>query len=538
MSQLTEQDHRLSRLADSHEPLKRASRACGAFGFQRCEGPKRMDVISRGAGLACAALIGTVLALHPAMTLGAEDSTQKTEAAETIAAGDVYRLNVSDKVRIQVFEWRPARDELFTWTALNQVYSIDPAGTLSLPLIGQVKAAGYSTSELATLISHKLAKRMNLGAVPHATVEVTEFRPIFVTGHVERAGEYPFAPGMTVLQGISRGGGLYKGGGVGGARLEREFLTTSGTYDRLLQERERLIVRKARLEAELAHADRIAFPADLRMTRRPYKIEFTASLMSKEQSVFELRRRAYETQVTALRQLQNFLEQEVETLAKRLDAHQTQIDLMKAELSGIEHLTDRGLATQPRLLAMKRNLAQLEGERLRMESERTRARQEVSRVVLSKIEFENKRANDLTVELQQAEARLQTVSQEASVTERLLVETRAQAAQSPVRLASSGDDGIGKPAITYTIARLVKGGVIEIEANESTLLQPGDTIKVMMTPPRGDFIGGLYVDITGTPKETEIPASTTVDPAKAPHQAAIEKIRASGGKPTPMPMPR
>src|SRR5690606_27700790 len=182
---------------------------------------------------------------------------------------------------------------------------------------------------------------------------------------------------------------------------------------------------------ELALADRIAFPAELRMTRRPYKVEFTASLMSKEQSVFELRRKAYENQITALHQLEKFLEQEVDTIAKRLDAHQIQIDLLKSELAGIEHLTDRGLATQPRLLAMKRNLAQLEGDKLRLESERTRARQEVSRVKLSKIEFDNKRANDLTIELQQTEARLQQVVQEATVTEQLLIETRNQAAAAP-----------------------------------------------------------------------------------------------------------
>jgi polysaccharide export outer membrane protein/exopolysaccharide production protein ExoF len=479
-------------------------------------------------------MIGMCLATAPAPALASEaqKAEQRAETTDAGAVGDAYRLGVSDKLRIQVFEWRPARDELFTWTALNQVYSIDTAGTLSLPLLGQVKAAGYTTTELATLISHKLAKRLNLGAVPHATVEVTEFRPIFVTGHVEKSGEYPFAPGMTVLQGVSRGGGLAKAGS-NGLRLEREFLTVSGTYDQLLQERERLTVRKSRLEAELALADRIAFPAELRMTRRPYKVEFTASLMAKEQSVFELRRKAYETQTTALHQLQSFLEQEVDTLAKRLDAHQTQIDLMKSELSGIEHLTDRGLATQPRLLSMKRSLAQLEGDKLRMESERTRARQEVSRVVLSKIEFDNKRANDLTVELQQTETRLQQVSQEASVSEQLLVETRSQAAASPgMRLVSNGADA-GGPEVSYTIARQVRGGVIEIEATETTQLQPGDTIKVNISAAPLGTGGGLEIGIPGgVPRGArQIPAGTTAEPPKSPNRASVEQISTGSNVP-------
>ncbi|WP_171946436.1 polysaccharide biosynthesis/export family protein [Hyphomicrobium sp. CS1GBMeth3] len=475
-------------------------------------------VLPRASKVALWAAIGACLAFQPMPTVRAESGPAHVANQDNAGQpGDVYRLGIGDKVRVQVFEWRPARDEVFTWTALNQVYSIDPVGALFLPLIGQVSAAGYTTSELATLISRRLAKRLNLGASPDTTVEVTEFRPIFVTGHVEKAGEYPYSPGMTLLQGVSLSGGLYKNAGLNGLRLEREFLTVSGEYDRLTQERDRLLTRKARIEAELAFADRIAFPADLRTTRRPYKVEFTASLMAKEQSVFELRNKAYETQVTALNQLQNFLEQEVETLNKRLESHQKQIDLMAAELGGIKKLTDKGLSTQPRLLGLQRNLAQLEGERLRIESERTRVQQEISRIVLSKIEFDNKRANDLTTELQTTEARLEQVLQEANVNEQLLVETQSQAAASPLRLAATGDtiDPLAKPQISYTIVRQVKDGVVEIDGNEATQLRPGDTIKVNMALPR--------TGITAFPKHEATPA-TTIEPPKPPHQASVEKI--------------
>lgn len=483
--------------------------------------------VTNGVNLALMATLGMCLAF-PTLTLRAESGAERSGEIAGAEAGDVYRLGISDKVRIQVFEWRPARDELFTWTALNQVYSIDPTGYLHLPLIGQVKAVGYSASELGIVISHQLANRLNLGAVPDTTVEVTEFRPIFVSGHVEKTGEFPYTPGMTVLQGVSLSGGLYRNGAASGMRLEREFLTVSGEYDRLMQERERLIVRKARIEAELSFADRIAFPADMRKTRLPHKLEFTSSLMAKEQSVFELRNKAYETQVATLTQLQNFLDQEAETLGKRLEAHQTQIELMKAELGGIKHLSDKGLSTQPRLLGLQRNLAQLEGERLRIESERTRIKQEISRVMLSKIEFENKRANDLTVELQQTEARLEQVTQEATVSEQLLLETRAQAATTPLRFVSStseGESGNGAPDISYTIVRQVKGSVIEIDANESTKLLPGDTIKVTMTMPKTYFVGGYSADAPVTPTmpaQQETPAS--IQHPRAPNQAAVEPI--------------
>lgn len=449
-----------------------------------------------------------------------------------------YRLNVRDRLRIQVFEWRPSRDEVFTWTALNQVYTIDPAGKISLPLVGSVKAVGYTTNELETLVSRQLAQRLHLAALPNTTVEVTDFRPIYVTGAVEKSGEYPYTAGMTVLQGLSLGGGLYRNTAAGGLRLQREWLTTAGSFQALNQERLRLLAHKARLEAELASANRIAFPAELGSIKQPWIIEYTASVMNKEQSVFDLRQKANETQLVALDQLQDSLEQEVDTLNKRIDAQSKQIALMQDELDGIQILNNKGLATQPRLLGLKRNLAELEGEKLRIESDRTRAQQEVSRTKLSKIEYQNKRENELTVELQTTESRLQDISQQAQVDQRLLAETKSQVAKSPFQFASmeSGNTleaaNNSQPKIHYVIARQVDDHVVEIEATEQTLLQPGDTIKVELSMPavNSAFVDlglgmGIGVDADYRPDDTPRSKEPTDNiRLQAPTRASLEPV--------------
>lgn len=509
------------------------TRSLSSLNSSRAVGKTR---VVRPRKIAKLSLLGTKLAIGALIGLGfpfpqVPVSFAETNVVETGITEDTYRLGISDKVRVQVFEWRPARDEMFSWTALNQVYSVDSAGAVTLPLIGQVSAAGYTTEELGVLISRKLAKRLNLATLPDATVEVAEYRPIFVIGHVEKAGNFPYTPGMTVLQGVSLGGGHYRNDFANSLRLEREFMSVSGEHTRLMQERQRLVVRKARLEAELIQADRIAFQAELRsVSRRTNTSEFLASLMAKEQRVFELRRKANETQLTALKQLQEFLEQEVESFGKRLAAHQEQVDLMKAELNGIKSLSDKGLATQPRVLGLRRNIAQLEGEKLRMESERTRAKQELSRVILSKIEFDNKRSNDLTIELQQTEARLEQVVQEADVKEQLLLETRAQAASSPLRMASTGSNSMPASKVTYTIVRQIKDGVIEIEATEATPLLPGDTVKVVSSVPSSavhdNFIGA------SDKRELAVPTTPAADrfiPAPnlpVPDHASVEPVRA------------
>jgi len=481
-------------------------------------------------------LLGLAL-FFPTSMVQAETSAD-TPNAHSSATLPEYRLNVRDRLRLQVFEWRPSRDEVFTWTALNQIYTVDPAGKISLPLVGSINAVGYTTSELETIVSRELAKRLHLAALPDTSIEVTDFRPIYVTGAVEKSGEYPYTAGMTVLQGLSLGGGLYKNPAAGGLRLQREWLTTAGSFQAIRQERLRLLAHKARLEAELASADRIAFPRELESTREPGIIEYTASVMNKEQNVFDLREKANETQLIAINQLQDSLQREVATLDKRVEAQNKQIELTQNELNGLQDLSEKRLVTQPRLLGLKRNLVELQSEKLRIESERTRAQQEVSRTKLSRIEYQNKRDNDLTVELQTTESRLQDISQQAQVDQKLLAETKSQVATSPFQLASistnstSGAANSNQPKIHYTIARQVGDHVIEIEATEQTLLQPGDTIKVEVSMPAAasTFTGlglGSGLGLDADYKADDAPAKREqVDNLRrqAPTRASIEPV--------------
>jgi polysaccharide export outer membrane protein/exopolysaccharide production protein ExoF len=260
--------------------------------------------------------------------------------------------------------------------------------------------------------------------------------------------------------------------------------------------------------------------------------------MNKEQNVFDLREKANDTQLFALSQLQDSLQQEVASLDKRIEVANQQISLTQKELDGLQSLSSKGLVTQPRLLGLKRNLVELQGEKLRIESERTRAQQEVSRTKLSKIEYQNKRDNDLTVELQTTESRLQDISQQAQVDQRLLAETKSQVAKSPFQLASisTGDASDSAtnngPKIHYTIARQVGDHVMEIEATEQTLLQPGDTIKVELSMPAVNnavdgFGFGMGLGLDADYRADDTPAKKEpVDNLRrrAPTRASIEPV--------------
>ena len=93
------------------------------------------------------------------------------------------------------------------------------------------------------------------------------------------------------------------------------------------------------------------------------------STVKQEQLVFDTRRKSFQTQINALEQLKSFLEKEVVSLEKQLKVHEIEVDSVKAEYEMVEKLYKKGLTAVPRKLALQRNMAQVDGERLRLRVE-------------------------------------------------------------------------------------------------------------------------------------------------------------------------
>ncbi|HEY3637719.1 MAG TPA: polysaccharide biosynthesis/export family protein [Rhizomicrobium sp.] len=112
------------------------------------------------------------------------------------AGGDMaYQLGTGDKVRVIVF----GEDDL------GGQFQIDDSGFIRLPLIGQLKAAGLSPRELETQIASALADGY-LNA-PRVNVEVTDYRPFYIIGEVNKPGQYAYVNEMTALNAVALGGG-------------------------------------------------------------------------------------------------------------------------------------------------------------------------------------------------------------------------------------------------------------------------------------------------------------------------------------------
>ena len=107
-----------------------------------------------------------------------------------------YRLDAGDKLRVVVYGQE----------GLTNTYTIDAAGSITMPLIGQVPARGRSPAALANQISAKL--RNGYIREPSVAVEIESYRPFFILGEVQAPGQYPYVPNMTVESAIAIAGGF------------------------------------------------------------------------------------------------------------------------------------------------------------------------------------------------------------------------------------------------------------------------------------------------------------------------------------------
>ncbi len=108
-----------------------------------------------------------------------------------------YRLVAGDKLRIEVY-----KDD-----KLSQSLQVRPDGKITLPLVGDIAAAGRTSSELRDAIATSL-KEYNTN--PVVTVIVVETVPplIYVIGEVNSGGPQPLKGDMTVLQALAAAGGF------------------------------------------------------------------------------------------------------------------------------------------------------------------------------------------------------------------------------------------------------------------------------------------------------------------------------------------
>jgi polysaccharide biosynthesis/export protein len=123
-------------------------------------------------------------------------SSDAAEKSSLIVTSD-YTIGPEDVLEITI--WRN--------TDLSKVVAVRPDGRISLPLIGDVGAAGRTAAQLANAIADKLKEFKENPQVSIVVKEVNSYA-IYVLGEVTKPGKYPLKSKTTLLQAITLASGF------------------------------------------------------------------------------------------------------------------------------------------------------------------------------------------------------------------------------------------------------------------------------------------------------------------------------------------
>lgn len=154
--------------------------------------------------------IATLSAPSLAQGQNPQETPQTTQTASARPAGDRPEgVNPASKVGKDYIIGADDVLDVSVWKEqeLTRTLQVRPDGKISMPLLGDVQAAGLTPGQLAQTVSERLKKYLT---APQVTVILTQINSqrVYVIGEVTRPGAYPVLPGMTVLQAISSAGGL------------------------------------------------------------------------------------------------------------------------------------------------------------------------------------------------------------------------------------------------------------------------------------------------------------------------------------------
>jgi len=201
------------------------------------------------------------------------------------AARAEYRLDSGDEIEILIAGMKD-----FQYKA-----PVDLNGDVALPVLGTIKARGLTLQELraqieATLPSKVLFRRSEDGRKSAVNfnseellVTIAEYRPVYISGDVLKAGSVPFRPGITIRQALALAGGSMAASTAGASPLD--LVRLQGEREELSLNYSKELARVWRLESELKDGDPAPPPnllVDKEVADRLLKIEIDQKKARKE----------------------------------------------------------------------------------------------------------------------------------------------------------------------------------------------------------------------------------------------------------------
>ncbi len=145
--------------------------------------------------------------------------SQGNTAERALGKGDAAAIAPGDRLRLTVFGDQQMSGE----------YGVDDSGSISVPLAGPVSVSGKTPVDAAKAVASVLST-MGLYRDPRVTVEVLTLAPYYILGEVNRPGEYPYRPGMSLFAAVATAGGYTYRADKGSVFIRKSTETVEHAY--------------------------------------------------------------------------------------------------------------------------------------------------------------------------------------------------------------------------------------------------------------------------------------------------------------------
>lgn len=176
--------------------------------------------------------------------------------ASVVCAGDPvekdkehYVISPNDILNIQVYQEADLSGE----------FEVKESGSITYPLLGPVKVAGLTKTDVEKKFTELLGKDYLVEPFIHVVVKTYHDRNIMVLGCVQKPGAYPFPQNQSImlLEAISMAGGFTGYASINGTKIVR---SASGGKKATLDPKVNDIINGKRQDTELKPGDLVFVP--------------------------------------------------------------------------------------------------------------------------------------------------------------------------------------------------------------------------------------------------------------------------------------
>ena len=369
-------------------------------------------------------------------------------------ASQIFDVTSAKSLRIRFLGYRELTGE----------YSVNADATVSIPVLGRISVANMDAAKLERILSKRVTTVT--GRKGYATVEISDYRPIFVTGVVRDSKSYAWTPRMTILHAITLAGGTSLAA-VGGLNVPLSTNIEIARIEQASNKLKRSLATLARLRAERHGKTEIAKPD--RLIEVAGAKEAT-KLIDAQLEVLQTNTKSFNSQFNTISQAIKTANTELKAIKRQEGLIKKQLKIRRLHQKELRKLAKRKLLSRTTYLDRESRMVQTEERNITTLVARARLQGRILDLQRDLLGVQQKKEGSL-------DKRILTLEQDIAGQEIDL-----KTARKAIRALTNGSDyallGGKKRRTAFQIVRETSRGANTIKADRFTRLKPGDIVVV------------------------------------------------------------